>query len=89
MPLYTYILSYKGQSHVTQGSHSNFRGFINTWMNIPSGAIPVLTPDLRNRLAQSAYRGEFVAVPNIQNVWRKSIDVGDGECTLIAVQTER
>jgi len=88
MPLYTYIVSYKGATRVTQGSHSNFRGFISTWCsNIPAGALPALTPALHKELTSKAY-GEFFAVPNIKHVWRKSIEVGGSEFIVIAVQTQ-
>lgn len=89
MPLYTYIVSYKGASHVTQGSHSNFKGFISTWCsNIPTDALPALTPALHKELTSKAYGGEFLAVPNIKHVWRKSIDVGGSSLTVVAVQTQ-
>jgi len=89
MPLYTYILSYKGTSRITQGSHSNFKGFINTWCSsIPAGVIPGLTPALYKELASKAYRTEFLPVENIKHVWRKSIDVGGSECVVTAVQTQ-
>lgn len=89
MPLYTYITSYKGASHITQGSHSNFKGFVDTWLNIPNGALPALTPMLRKELSKKAYGGEFVAIPNVKHVWRKSIIVGDSECIIIAIQTQQ
>ncbi|GLQ98674.1 hypothetical protein [Dyella mobilis] len=90
MPLYTYVVSYRGASHVAQGSHSNFKGFISTWCsNIPSGALPDLTPSLHKELVSKAYQGDFMAVPNKVHVWRKSIEVGGNECLVVAVQTER
>lgn len=58
MPLYTYVVSYKGSSHIAQGSHSNFKGFISTWCsNIPNGSLPELTPNLHKELVSKAYRG--------------------------------
>ena len=89
MPVYTYIVSYKGATHVAQGSHSNYRGFISTWCsNIPSGALPALTPALKQELASKAY-GEFSTIPNIKHAWRKSIDVGGSECIVVVVQTQQ
>jgi hypothetical protein len=89
MPLYTYIVSYKGASRVTQGSHSNFKGFISTWCsNIPVGAIPGLTPSLHKQLESKAYSGEFSPIPNVKNAWRKLIEVGNSEFSIIAVQTQ-
>ncbi|NYE29698.1 hypothetical protein HDE78_002664 [Rhodanobacter sp. K2T2] len=89
MPIYTYVVSYKGSSHVAQGSHSNFKGFVSTWCsNIPAHALPALTPPLYRELANKAYGGEFLPVSNIKHVWRKSIEVGGSECTIVAVQTQ-
>ncbi|MRW89023.1 hypothetical protein GJ699_03405 [Duganella sp. FT80W] len=89
MPLYTYIVSYKGASRVTQGTHSNFKGFISSWCsNIPVGALPGLTPPLYKELVSKAYRGDFIAVENIKHVWRKCIEVGDSEFTVVAIQTQ-
>lgn len=88
MPLYTYVVSYKGATYVAQGSHSNYRGFISTWCsNIPAGALPSLTPALQKELASKAY-GEFSPVANVKHAWRKSIEVGGSECTVVAVQTQ-
>ena len=90
MPLYTFVLSYKGQSHVSQGSHSNFRGFVSAWCgNMPTSALPALTPTLRRELAGKAYVGEFVALPNLQHVWRKTFEIGGSACELLAIQTQR
>jgi hypothetical protein len=89
MPLYTYVVSYKGASHIAQGSHSNFKGFISTWCsNIPTGVLPALTPSLYRELVGKAYSGEFVAISNAKHVWRKSLEVGGSECTIVAVQTQ-
>jgi hypothetical protein len=89
MPLYTYVVSYKGATHVTQGSHSNFKGFISTWCgDLPVGALPALTPALHRELAAKAYRGEFPPVPNIRHAWRKSIELGGSEFVIVAVQTQ-
>jgi hypothetical protein len=89
MPLYTYVVTYKGASRVTQGSHSNFKGFISTWCsNITPGALPGLTPVLHKELASKAYRGDFAAVTNVKNAWQKSIEIGGSEFNIIAVQTQ-
>jgi hypothetical protein len=90
MPLYTYIVSYKGATYVAQGSHSNHQGFISSWCsNIPAGALPALTPALQKELATKAYRSEFLPVSNVRHAWRKAIDIGGSECTVVAVQTQR
>jgi hypothetical protein len=89
MPLYTYVVSYKGATHVAQGSHSNFKGFTSTWCsNLPVGALPALTPALHRDLAAKAYQGEFPPVANVKHVWRKSIELGGSEFVVVAVQTQ-
>ena len=89
MPLYTYVVTYKGSSHVAQGRHSNFKGFVSTWCsNIPAAALPALTPALHRELVAKAYSSEFDAISNAKHVWRKSIQLGGSECTVVAVQTQ-
>lgn len=90
MPLFTYIVSYKGASHVAQGSHSNFTGFAMTWAaRIPASALPAMTPVLRKELQRVAYHGPFVEVAGAKHVWRKSLDLSGSELVVHAVQTER
>jgi len=56
MPLYTYVVSFKGACYVAQGSHSNHKGFVSTWCsNIPAGALPGLTAALHKELVSKAY----------------------------------
>ena len=89
MPLYTYIVTFKGTSYVTQAKHSNFRGFVTSWTSeLPPNTLKGLTPDLKKELTQQAYRGEFNEVPNRKHVWKKSIDLDGEEFTVFAVQTE-
>lgn len=90
MPLFTYIVTYKGASHVAQGSHSNFTGFAGTWAsNIPQGALPGLTSLLHKQLAARAYEGVFSPVSGTRHVWRKSIDLGGAALDVVAVQTQQ
>ena len=84
MPLYTYVVSFKGSTYVSQSSHSNFRGFIS-WVD----AVGNIPPALRQELAHKAYRGEFSAVENKEHVWRKSIELGGQELVVHAIQTAR
>ncbi|SEG11605.1 hypothetical protein [Nitrosomonas ureae] len=83
MPLYTYVISFKGSTHVAQSSHSNFYGFIN-WIE----TIPNLSPALRQELAHKAYRGEFSALENKKHVWKKSIEFNGNELIVHAIQTQ-
>jgi len=90
MPLFTYLVTFKGASYVAQGSHSNFTGFASTWSaGIPPEALPGLTPSLRKELAKKASLGGFTEFPNLTHVWRKSIEIGGSELQVVAVQTQR
>jgi hypothetical protein len=90
MPLFTYIVTYKGATHVAQGSHSNFTGFVSTWAsNIPQSALPGLTPPLHKQLVARAYEGTFAPVSGAKHVWRKSVDLGGSALTVIAIQTQQ
>lgn len=90
MPLYTYIVTYKGATHMAQDSHSNFIGFVRTWADgIPASALPSLTPVLRKLLLQRAYEGTFVQQTGATHVWKKSLELGGSELTVFAIQTER
>jgi hypothetical protein len=82
MPLFTYIVSYKGASHVVQGSHSNFTG-------VPETSLPALTPVLRKELKAKAYGGTFVAAEGVKHVWKKTLKIGNADLVVHAVQTER
>ena len=87
MPLYTYILGFRGSLHAAQGRHSNFKGFVSSWAtNIPDGALPGLTPALKKEL--NAYSGTWEEVPNRTHVWKKTVKVGGEDLTVYAVQTE-
>ncbi len=86
MPLFTYVVSFKGGTYVTQARRSNFRGF-GDWADIPPNALPQLTPSLRKELQPSRYGG-FEEVPNQKRVWRNVIEIGGGELIVYAVQTE-
>jgi len=86
MPLYTYVTSYKGAVHVSQGRHSNFKGF-PTWLNsLPPSTLPALTPDLRKGI--DPHRGDFEPLPNVERAWRRTIQVGDGVLTVVVVETK-
>ena len=90
MPLYTYIVSFKGSTYSAQGSYSNFKGFVSSWSgDLPEGVLPGLTPLLKRQLSQKTYRGEFAKLPNRKHIWKKSIDHDCDEFVVYAVQTER
>jgi hypothetical protein len=86
MPLFTYIVSFKGDTYVTQARRSNFRGF-GDWANIPPKELPQLTPKLRKELDKSMYGG-FEEVPNQKRVWRNTILLNGSDLVVYAVQTD-
>ncbi len=88
MPLYTYVLTFRGASHVAQGRHSNFRGFTTSWVDeVPANALPGFG-QLRSELSRKAAIGGFDEVPNRLHVWRKTVDLDGDPFVVIAVQTE-
>jgi len=90
MPLYTYIVTYNNSNYVGQGNHSNFRGFISTWCNeMPNDALKGFNSSLKKQLAEKAYHGEFLPVPNRNNVWKKVIDLNGKEFVIHAVDTKK
>jgi hypothetical protein len=90
MPLYTYVVTYRGGSYVAQGSHSNFTGFVSDWAeDLPNNVLPGLTPTLRRELSHAAYSGDFTPVPNREHVWRKVLMLGGYELVVYAIQTVR
>jgi hypothetical protein len=89
MPLYTYIVSFKGSTYVAQGSYSNFKGSVSSWSGgLPENALPGLTPSLRKELSQKAYYGEFAEIPNRKHVWCKTIDLNGERFVVYAIQTQ-
>lgn len=84
MPLYTYVVSYRGSTYVNQARRSNFQGFGDWATQIPTGASPA---HLAKQMFREMYGG-FSGIPNRTHVWRKTITVGDAEMVVIAVQTE-
>ena len=89
MPLYTYIACFKGATYVSQGSYSNFKGFVSSWSgDLPENALPGLTAPLKKELSQKAYYGEFVEVPNRKHVWCKTIDLNGERFVVYAIQTQ-
>lgn len=83
MPLYTYVIAFKGNTYISQSSHSNFRGFIS-WVE----AIPNITPATKKGLSQKAHQGEFTPVAHKKHVWRKSIELADDALVVLAIQTQ-
>jgi hypothetical protein len=85
MPLYTYVLTYKGATYVAQGRHSNFKGFVSSWLKESTPQIP---DDLKRALAHKSYSGAFEEVPNRTHVWRKTVAIEGSDFVVVAVQTE-
>ena len=83
MPLYTYVITYRGRTHLAQARRSNFKGFAD-WATV----IPDLGSTLQRELGEAAYRAEFAAVPNRKNVWKASLALGGDDLTVHAIQTD-
>ena len=83
MPLYTYVAIYNGNTYVTQERHSNFKGFPSTWDSIPG-----IAPCHVAELSENSCQGDFMPIPNKNNVWQKSFMLGDRKCVVIAVETK-
>lgn len=89
MPLYTYISSFQGSQHAEQGRYSNFKGFASgASSEMPEGALPGLTPRLREEMGERANRCKWEPVPNRRNVWRTAISLGGSDLVVHVVQTE-
>src|SRR5580765_2719304 len=90
MPLYTYVVTYRGDSYVARASHSNFKGFVSEWAEeLPKSALPALTPALRRELSIAAYAGTFTPIPNRKHVWKKVLTLGGHDLVVYAIQTVR
>ncbi|HLY56830.1 MAG TPA: hypothetical protein VKS60_14805 [Stellaceae bacterium] len=91
MPLYTYIVSYRGATEAVQGRAraGNYKGSAALVIGeISDNALPGLTKQLRTEMIEKTYRAEWLAIPNRGGVWRTSFDVGGSELALYAIQTE-
>jgi len=86
MPLYTYVVSYKGRSHALQLKRSNFQGFYEWIREIPNSIIP---ESKQSELAGKIIRVQFEPVANRHNVWSKSIELDNEPFTVFAIQTEQ
>ena len=61
MPLYTYVVSYRGSTHAVQGRYSNYKGFAPTALaQILDGALPARP---RRYVRIWPKRGEWAPVP--------------------------
>jgi hypothetical protein len=84
MPLYTYVVSYRGATYVSQARRSNFQGSGDWATELPKDALP---PALRKEVLSKMYGG-FEAIPNCIHAWKKRFTVDGTEFVVIAVQTE-
>lgn len=84
MPLYTYVVSYQGKSHVSQARRSNYQGFGDWVEDLPQG---FLTESQKTEVINQMYAG-FEAIPNRINAWRKEFRLGSSAFTIIAVETK-
>ena len=79
MPLYTYIMSHRGETKVSQHRHSNFTGFLLTPI---SAAFPGLKPFFGELM-----RMKPEAISNVERAWACSQKIAGDVFTLHAVET--
>jgi hypothetical protein len=88
MPLYTYVVTFNDSTYVGQGSHSNFRGFVNAWCSeMPVNALKGFDQGPKKQLSQKAYSGTFDPVANRKNVWHKEINLNGKIFNIHAIET--
>lgn len=89
MPLYTYIVCYRGSTAAEQGSYSNYKGFAAQVLGaIPQKALPDITPKLRQEFLGKVYRCDWLAVLNRKNLWRASFELDGSDLVVYVVQTK-
>ncbi|HJW40881.1 MAG TPA: hypothetical protein VJ476_06600 [Rhizomicrobium sp.] len=87
MPLFTYVVTYDGDSHVVQARRSNHKGFVD-WTKFPASAFSSLNRELMQALVGQAYRAPFEPVPNREKVWKQTILVESKPFVVYAIQTD-
>jgi len=80
MPLYTFVMTYKGSTKVSQHRRSNYRGFLLE----PIGAA---FPELKAQFGD-LMRMAPEAVPNTERTWRAAIAVLGEQFTLHVIETK-
>ncbi len=83
MPLYTYVASWKGATHVIQARRSNPQGFGDWASSLPKN---LASPSQSDEIMRHMYGG-FEAIPNRIHAWQKKFIVDGAEFVVIAVQT--
>lgn len=79
MPLYSYIMSYRGETKVSQHKHSNYTGFLLT-------PISAKFPDLKHAFGE-LMRMRPAPIPNVERVWSCSLPISGELFTLHVVET--
>jgi hypothetical protein len=81
VPLFTFVMSYKGATKVYQHRKSNYRGFLLE----PIGAA---FPELKGQFGD-LMRMAPKPVPNIERTWCASMQVQGDEFTLHVIETRK
>ena len=82
MPLYTYVLTHRGNTVVLQESRSNYRG----WM---SEVIARAFPNDAKSIAIAYRQKDPEPVDNLSNVWQWSAEMADTKITVSIIETKR
>lgn len=84
MPLYTYVVCYRGTTHLCQARRSNFRGFGDWVKELPRDGFGAAA----TRAIEAQRYGGFEAVPNRTHVWQKRFMVDGDAFVVTAVDTK-
>lgn len=86
MPLYTYMVAYKGETYVSQLSRSNFKGFVSELIDaIPPSTFSGIDTRAKKEMTKICYG--LILRPNQTNVWEASGDVLGEKFRVFAVET--
>jgi hypothetical protein len=86
MPLYTWVVTWRGDSYVHQDRRSNFRGWTE-WAKVPPGALAHFSPALQAELYRQPLYAPWESLPNRRNVWRKQLELDGSPFVVTVVQT--
>ena len=81
MPLYTFVMSYKGATKIFQHRRSNYRGFLLE-------PIGTRFPELKDQFSD-LMRMAPEPVPNVERTWRASRQVLGEEFILHVIETRK
>jgi hypothetical protein len=82
MPLYTYVITHKGQTVILQERRSNYRG----WM---AEVVGRAFPRVPKQALQAAWKIAPEPAANLTNVWQGSADLAGDELAVTIIETSQ